>query len=296
MEPTIDPPLVVASLVFFGILVASFVLWIQHIRRPKNIVREMTTENCVPAWNIGWVNFGIFICAVVTAVFAVQSIASSLLLQPPSESSDPIALTPSLAIFAVLFLQLPMLAVFYAARRFYPGHYASGLNGVDLTHSNALRKAVPLFLMFLPLIWITSIIWANVLSVFQAAGWVEEIEQQELVSLLQAGGHPVAMLLLVALAVVMAPIVEEIIFRGCIYRFLKSQTSLMAAQIISGCVFSIMHANLLSFVPLILVGILLARIYEKTGNLRVSIWFHALFNAFSLLMLFITSMSDAIPH
>jgi membrane protease YdiL (CAAX protease family) len=256
----------------------------------------MTTENCVPAWNIGWVNFGIFICAVVTAVFAVQSIASSLFLQPPSESSDPIALTPSLAIFAVLFLQLPMLAVFYAARRFYPGQYASGLDGVDLALSDALRKAVPLFLMFLPLIWITSIIWANVLSVFQAAGWVEEIEQQELVSLLQAGGHPVTMLLLVALAVVMAPIVEEIIFRGCIYRFLKSQTSLMTAQIISGCVFSIMHANLLSFVPLILVGILLARIYEKTGNLRVSIWFHALFNAFSLLMLFIASMSQAIPQ
>ena len=296
MEPNIDPPLVVASLIVLGILVGSLTLWIQCIRRPNNIVSEMLTENRVPTWNIGWVNFGIFVCALIITVFVVQNIAASLFLQLPSEAEEHRGLSPSLAIFAVLFLQLPMLAVFYAARRFYPGHYAGRLNGVDLSISDALRQAAPLFLMFLPLIWIISLIWTNILVGFQTVGWIEEIEQQELVTLLQNGGHPMAMLLLVTLAVIMAPVVEEIIFRGCIYRFLKSQTSLLVAQIISGCIFSIMHANLLSFVPLILVGILLARIYEKTGSLNASICFHALFNAFSLLMLFITSMSDAIPH
>ena len=296
MEPPIDPPLFVASLIVFGILLASFALWIKHFRRPKNIVREMASENSVPAWNIGWVNFGIFICALATAVFAVQSIASSLFLEPSDGLEDPLALTPSLAIFAVLSLQLPMLAVFYAARRFYPGHYASELNGVDLASSDALRNAAPLFLMFLPLIWIASLVWTNVLGAFQTIGWIEEIQQQELVTLFQNGGNLVTMLLLVTLAVIMAPIVEEIIFRGCIYRFLKSQTSFLVAQIVSGCIFSLMHANLLSFVPLILVGILLARIYERTGSLKASIWFHALFNAFSLIMLFITSMSEVIPQ
>ena len=226
----------------------------------------------------------------------VQNIATSLFFQLPSEAEEHRALSPSLAIFAVLLLQLPMLAVFYAARRFYPGHYAGRLNAVDLSISDALRQAAPLFLMFLPLIWIVSLIWTNILGGFQKVGWIEEIEQQELVTLFQNGGHPIAMLLLVTLAVIMAPVIEELIFRGCIYRFLKSQTSLLVAQVISGCIFSIMHANLLSFVPLILVGILLARIYEKTGSLYAPIWFHALFNAFSLLMLFITSMSNAIPH
>ena len=296
MEPKIDPPLVVASLIVLGILVGSFALWIQCIRRPKNVIREMMTENRVPAWNIGWVNFGIFVCVLIITVFAVQNIAALLFLQAPAEAEEHRALSPSLAIFAVLFLQLPMLAVFYAARRFYPGYYAGGLNGVDLSICDSLRQAAPLFLMFLPLIWLVSLIWTNTLGGFQTAGWIEEIEQQELVTLFQNGGHPMAMLLLVTLAVIMAPVVEEIIFRGCIYRFLKSQTSLLVAQIISGCIFSIMHANLLSFVPLIFVGILLARIYEKTGSLNASIWFHALFNAFSLLMLFITSMSDAIPQ
>ena len=94
----------------------------------------------------------------------------------------------------------------------------------------------------------------------------------------------------------MAPIVEEIVFRGCVYRFLKSQTTLLPAQILSGCVFSFMHWNLMSFVPLVIVGVFLARVYEKSGNLMVAIWFHAFFNAFSLLMLFITGMSEVIPQ
>ncbi|MEC7609850.1 MAG: hypothetical protein VX964_06730, partial [Verrucomicrobiota bacterium] len=106
MEPKIDPPLVVASLIVLGILIGSFVLWIQCIRRPKNVIREMMTENRVPAWNIGWVNFGIFVCALIITVFAVQNIAALFFLPPPTEAEEHRALSPSLAIFAVLFLQL----------------------------------------------------------------------------------------------------------------------------------------------------------------------------------------------
>lgn len=293
MEPQIDAPLIVASLLVLGILVSSLVLWIRHIQRRRT---ELSADPGAPAWTIGWVNFGIFACAMVITVFAVQNMAAVLFLRPPTEGEAPLELTPWLAVFAVLLLQLPMLAVFYGARRFYPSHYASRLNRVELSIRAAFRQAVPLFLMFLPVIWITSLVWVNVLSVFERAGWIETFEPQELITLFQSGGNPIAIGLLVALAVVMAPVVEELIFRGCIYRFLKSQTSLLTAQILSGCVFSFMHWNLLSFVPLVLVGVLLARVYEKSGSLMVSIWFHAFFNAFSLLMLFITGMSDMIPQ
>ena len=85
------------------------------------------------------------------------------------------------------------------------------------------------------------------------------------------------------------------ILGGCLYRFLKSQTTLLPAQIASGIFFSMIHWNLLSFLPLVLVGIFLARVYEKTGSILVAIWFHAFFNAFSLSMLFITNLSDVIP-
>jgi membrane protease YdiL (CAAX protease family) len=145
-------------------------------------------------------------------------------------------------------------------------------------------------------VWIVALLWTKVLSGFEDLGLIEDIAQQELVTLFQGGGDPVAIGLLVIAAVVLAPIVEELIFRGCLYRFLKSQTTLLPAQIASGLLFSMIHWNLLSFLPLVIVGIFLARVYEKTGSILVAIWFHAFFNAFSLGMLFVTNLSDVIPQ
>ena len=291
MELQPDPPLIVASLLILAILVSSAALWIRHIQDSR---RQIVIDNGVPAWPIGWVDFGIFACAMIITVFVVQNVAAVLFLSAPIEGEAPQELTPRLAVFAVLLLQLPMLAVFYAARRFYPGHYASQLNNAELTVGVAFRQAVPLFLMCLPLIWIASLIWTHLLTALEAAGAIDAFEPQALITLFQDGGYPIAISLLVALAILLAPIVEEIVFRGCVYRFLKSQTTLLPAQILSGCVFSFMHWNLMSFVPLVIVGVFLARVYEKSGNLMVAIWFHAFFNAFSLLMLFITGMSEVI--
>ena len=293
MELQPDPPLIVASLLILAILVSSAALWIRHIQRSR---RQIVIDNGVPAWPIGWVDFGIFACAMIITVFVVQNVAAVLFLSAPIEGEAPQELTPRLAVFAVLLLQLPMLAVFYAARRFYPSHYASQLNNAELTVGVAFRQAVPLFLMCLPLIWIASLIWTHLLTALEAAGAIDAFEPQALITLFQDGGDPIAISLLVALAILLAPIVEEIVFRGCVYRFLKSQTTLLPAQILSGCVFSFMHWNLMSFVPLVIVGVFLARVYEKSGNLMVAIWFHAFFNAFSLLMLFITGLSEAIPQ
>lgn len=293
MEPEVDAPLVLASLIILGILAGSVVAWIRHFRGSRN---ANLPEDSIPAWPIGWVNFGIFISVMVIAVFAIQNIAGLFVLPLISEGEPEATLTPWLAVFAVVSLQLPMLAVFYGARRFYPRHFAGRLNYTKLPTGAAFLKTIPLFLMLLPVIWAASLIWTGILSIFEAAGVIDELAPQQLITLFQGGGDPLAIALLVICAVVMAPIVEEVIFRGCIYRFLKSQSSLLTAQIISGCVFASMHANLLSFVPLVVVGVVLARVYEKTGHLMVAIWFHAFFNAFSLLMLFLSIQSDAIPQ
>jgi membrane protease YdiL (CAAX protease family) len=268
-------------------------LWIRQIQRPESSIEN---DPGAPAWPIGWVNFGIFICAIITCVYVVQVVASLLFFEAPSGGEASLKLTPWLAVFAVLLLQVPMLAVFYAARRFYPGLYASRLNNAELSIFVSFKKALPLFLMLLPGVWIAALVWTKVLSGFEGFGLIEDLEQQALVTLFQGGGDPVAIGLLVVAAVVLAPIVEELIFRGCLYRFLKSQTTLLPAQIASGIFFSMIHWNLLSFLPLVLVGIFLARVYEKTGSILVAIWFHAFFNTFSLGMLFITNLSDVIPQ
>lgn len=288
--PALDAPIIFASVLILAVLISSAVLWIRQVQRPRD---SILPDEGISAWSIGWVNFGIFISAMIIAVFLAQQIGLALLIG--AESNGISELTPWLAVAAVVLLQGPMITIFYLARRFYPGHYAGRLNRNDLTLGRSFLKAVPLFIMFLPVVWIATLLWSNVLSGLEAAGVIEGYAPQELITLFQNGGDAFAIVVLVLMAVIVAPLVEEIIFRGCIYRFLKSQTTMLGAQIISGMVFASLHANLLSFVPLVVVGILLAHIYEKTGNLTVAIWFHAFFNAFSLLMLFLTSMSESIP-
>jgi len=265
------------------------VLWIRQVQQPNDLIQP---DKGVASWKIGWVNFGIFISAMIIAVFLAQQIGFALLLEPGGEVPK---LTPWLAVASVFLLQGPMLAIFYLARRFYPGHYADHLNRVEYSFADSFKKTVPLFIMLLPVVWIVTLIWSTILSGLQGAGVIEEFAPQELVTLFQSGGDWLAIILLVFMAIVVAPIVEEIIFRGCIYRFLKSQTTLLGAQIISGTLFALLHGNLLSFIPLVMVGVLLARVYEKTGSLAVAIWFHAFFNTFSLSMLFITGMSENLP-
>ena len=293
VDPQVDAPLIVASLSILLIIGSSLALWIRHIQKPESTIEN---DPGTPAWPIGWVNFGIFICAMIIFVYVAQVVASLLFFEAPAEGEAPLELTPWLAVLAVLCLQVPMLAVFYVARRFYPSFYASRLNNTNLSVFASCKKALPLFLMLLPGVWIVALLWTKVLSGFEDLGLIEDIAQQELVTLFQGGGDPVAIGLLVIAAVVLAPIVEELIFRGCLYRFLKSQTTLLPAQIASGLLFSMIHWNLLSFLPLVLIGIFLARVYEKTGSILVAIWFHAFFNAFSLGMLFVTNLSDVIPQ
>lgn len=288
-SPTLDAPIIIASLLILAVLLSSAVLWIRYVQRPQELFSE---DIGVAAWAIGWVNFGIFICSMIITVFMAQQVGVAFFVGPEGGIPE---LTPWLAVASVLLLQGPMLAVFYVARRFYPGHYADRLSRVDYSFGESFKKAVPLFLMFLPVIWIATLIWSKILSALEKSGVIEDFTPQELVTLFQSGGDWPAIAILVFMAIAVAPVVEEIIFRGCIYRFLKHHTNILVAQIISGSIFALLHGNLLSFVPLIIVGVLLARVYEKTGSLAVAIWFHAFFNAFSLSMLFITGMSDNLP-
>lgn len=289
MEPQVDPPLIVASLLVLAILGGSLALWIRHIQRPRGAIIEYAG---IPSWPIGWANFGIFVCALIATSFFVQIVAIGLLVEPSPDPSVPRELTPGLAVLAILTFQLPLLFVFYALRRFYPGQFASRLSHTSLSFVQAFCKTLPLFIMYLPIIWLVAFIWGYALVGLETLGLIEQAKPQELVEVFGSGGDPLLIVLIALFAVALAPLVEELVFRGGVYRFLKSQTSILAAQVISGMLFSMIHQNLYSFLPLAVVGICLARVYEKSGNILVPICFHALFNAFTLTIVFLTSISD----
>lgn len=97
-------------------------------------------------------------------------------------------------------------------------------------------------------------------------------------------------LILILGACVIAPLAEEIIFRGYLYPVVKRYTEPAFAAIVTGIIFGAIHGNVWAVIPLSLFGILLAVLYEFSGSIWSCILCHALFN--SINVAFMLSMGD----
>ena len=102
-----------------------------------------------------------------------------------------------------------------------------------------------------------------------------------------ATDRPEALVLLLILICLVAPVVEEIIFRGYVYAGIRRRLPPYAAMIISGLLFGMMHTLESGLAPLALMGVVLAWLYERTRSLVPSIVCHMLHNAlvFALLVI-----------
>src|SRR5690606_25688755 len=86
------------------------------------------------------------------------------------------------------------------------------------------------------------------------------------------------LILLFIMGSILAPLCEEIYFRGMAYPVFKEKWGVAVGLIVSGMFFSLLHFDILRFFPLMLGGIGLAYIYEKTGSLFSSMIAHGLWN------------------
>jgi uncharacterized protein len=114
---------------------------------------------------------------------------------------------------------------------------------------------------------------------------------------IQKTGSPIAQKFFVlALATLVAPVVEEILFRGILYTSVKQAGYPRLAFWASTLLFAAAHLNLLTFVPLAFFAAVLIWLYESTDNLLAPIAAHSVFNfANGLLLVFQEASSHGIP-
>jgi membrane protease YdiL (CAAX protease family) len=89
-------------------------------------------------------------------------------------------------------------------------------------------------------------------------------------------------IIIIVLAVSLAPLAEEFIFRFFIYGVMKRYLGKVVAVVASALLFAAVHAHLPSFAPLFVLGGCLAIAYEWSGSILVPMTMHALFNAVTL--------------
>jgi len=105
-----------------------------------------------------------------------------------------------------------------------------------------------------------------------------EAEAQPAVRALTESRSMVLRGLLVVAACVVAPVVEETVFRGFLYPTLRQFTDAPFAAVFSSVLFGLVHGSLSTLVPLAVFGVILVMAYEWSRGLALPIAMHALFN------------------
>lgn len=167
--------------------------------------------------------------------------------------------------------------IFWLARRALFNDYGAPPPAVSPGYREPLPKVIvhagSALLFALPLLAFASFGWNQIL---RAAGI--SAEPQDVLAVFNSVQSPVLLAAMLFVACVLAPINEELLFRGAIFRFCRQRFGRGAALVVSGALFGVLHGNWAGFVPLALLGAVLALAYERTGDIRVSILAHGLFN------------------
>lgn len=93
-------------------------------------------------------------------------------------------------------------------------------------------------------------------------------------------------LVLILAVLCIAPIVEEMFFRGFLFRTLLKKSSYLIASIVTAFVFATIHLDFGAFIPRFILGFILNQIvWENNRSIIPAIMFHMMNNAIALLFL-----------
>ncbi len=163
------------------------------------------------------------------------------------------------------FLLVPMALVAWRG--------ASGLGEI------LRRLGVRSFAIGEALKWMAAAVGAYLLFAMFYATLITPPEQEDIAE--GFGALPVQILLIV----VLAPVAEELLFRGYLFGGLREKLSRWPAALLAGALFGVLHAltGLSAVPPLIFFGVVLCLLYEKTGSVVPAIVLHLLNNSVALL-------------
>jgi membrane protease YdiL (CAAX protease family) len=139
----------------------------------------------------------------------------------------------------------------------------------------AVARGVLAGALFLPAAWLLQ--WGTK----NAMEWMRlEPQAQSLVRELQDPSLSTAdKVAFGVIAIALAPIVEEALFRGILYPVIKQRGWPRLALWGTSVLFAALHFNEASFLPLLLLALVLVYLYESFENLLVPVTAHAFFNA-----------------
>ncbi len=182
----------------------------------------------------------------------------------------------SLGFFAVFGLVAALL------RR--DGPPAAEALGLQATWSSGLRHAVLYFLPHLVIYFGAALIAGFILAALGA----EEPRQAALDHYLGSRSNLPLQAAILVVAVILAPIAEELLFRGLFFGFLRKHCSFWRAAVLQGFLFGLLHvegwSGLVFILPLGAMGVFLAWLRVRSGSIHAAMLVHSMHNALILVL------------
>ena len=216
----------------------------------------------------------------VVSVFLISFLLLNVVVSV-SEPSSPLSSRDLAANLVLTVVVLLILVGFLELRRLNVDRLA-GLSKYGL--GRAVTTGAALLLAGYPLISAADAITHRV------AG--SGSSKQSIVELFN-GSHTMSeRVMIIVLAVAIAPIAEEFVFRFFLYGVLRRYVGRFAGLLFTALLFAAVHAHLPSFAPLFVLAVCFTLAYEWSGSILVSMTMHSLFNALSLFFLAFPQLSD----
>lgn len=283
-----SPKLLAASLFEYALVAVGWILiWWLFLSAKARTRRK--APPALPYWGLSAAGFGVAAFCVFTGWFSAQILADALAKAFPVLKTDETLITIVGGSLAEICLIAGTVAGVLFIRKTEPG--ASSKNSQNLSgNASGKRPLLPAALttcvITIAVVHVVQYLWEWILTVSHLP-----TEKQDMVEIFFRTASPFRLLGLAAMAVVLAPIAEELVFRAGLFRYFRGRLPRWIALVLPALFFAALHVNystlsgLITVAPLTALGIIFSLAYERTGRITVPIFAHALFNLHTVLFL-----------
>lgn len=262
---------------FGGLLGVGLLLFVLAQRLLQGKRSLLATNGDVP-WETPW-DWEIVWQVLILGFFFIGQLLLPVLFEVLG--FNPASFTVRMQAFYVLISYLLMafgglLVLYFSIKPFLP--LPDDWFGFKL-RSNWIAWGLEGYLVALPLVIVVSLINQQL--------WKGQGGSNPILPLALEGRDSVALLIFFITACVAAPVFEEIIFRGFLLPSLTRYVPVWGAILASSLLFAIAHLSLSEVLPLATLGMVLGVVYTRSRNLLASMLLHGLWNAGTLLSLFV---------
>jgi membrane protease YdiL (CAAX protease family) len=254
------------------ILAGAWLIW-RHVfsRRSKDDPAAR-----LPEWRLAPVDFACFLCFPFVGATSLSA-AAGYLLRHSGLGPDALAVTGSAAMDTGVLIGLGGFSLMYGAP-------VLGLGRTSV--AAATRSGTTTFLAAWALVEGTSLAWEFLITKLGLPS-----QKQDMVGILQNTQSGAVRWSLVAVATLLVPVAEELIFRAGLFRYFRTRMPRWVAITLTSALFAALHVSwgdhlsgLPSFAPLMVLAAVFCLAYERTGSIGTTVVAHALFNLNTFLL------------